>query len=61
MLLFLLNNFDVVLLGVKRKAKEESDIDNKTEQKKGSGYPTQKKQLLTLESLFGQNKDPDMF
>ena len=58
-----LNNFDVALLGLKRKAEEnkEPDRDNKIEQKKRTRISYTKEQLLHLESLFGENNCPDLF
>ena len=59
-----LNNFDVALLGLKRKAKEnkEPDSDNKIEQKKRTRISySMKEQLFHLVSLFGENNCPDLF
>ena len=49
---------------MKRKAEEEnneSDTNNKTERKKRVRISYKKEQLLTLESLVGQNNYPDLF
>ena len=45
---------------MKRKAEEEPDSNNKTERKKRFRISYTKEQLLTLESLFGQNNFPDV-
>ena len=45
---------------MKRKAEVEPDSDNKIEQKKRVKLSYTKEQLLTLESLFGQNNFPNV-
>ena len=45
---------------MKREAEEEPDSNNKTEWKKRFRISYTKEQLLTLESLFGQNNFPDV-